>query len=623
MTGTLLNGGRYTIERFLAQGGMGSIYYGFDDRLDRPCILKEMLDNGSAVEKPQRVLQFRKEAEILAGLHHPNIVELWDYFEEQGRYFLVEEFVEGGDLDGLDKPLPEARVVEIAVQIADALAYLHKKSIVYRDLKPANVLLRRDGVAVLADFGIARIFDEQKRGNTTIFVSQGYAPPEQWRLETQTLPASDVYALAATLHELLTGRAPISWQEGNDLFTRLPPIRRERPDVSPAVASLIDRCLDFTIKARLPDGTAVLQHLRPVQQRWANALCSCGYQNEQGAVVCANCQRSLARVVASEAVSPGPFIWRVRPPFQRAWRTSLHEQTRGALLLWAGRLRVATEHGNLHELDLAGEVVRTVQIGAPSRSTPVPCARGIMLGTKDGLSIDGAWFHRGDEVFAQPLIQPEGVYAITHTGDVLALDHQGGPRWRVALKGDGIHPVQELGGDLLAATKDGTLRRLRRDGSTRWETVLGERMYGHPVVAASRVVVLSANGSLRLLDSETGTQEYQAPILDSTYASPSFNSDGWVLVSQTGVVVRLDRSLQEIWRHNLQSSVVAPACLGGPWAVIGDRRGQLHIFRLSDGHLEVSIATGSEWISPPIADGNALFGVTRDGAVHCYVGQGG
>lgn len=623
MAGTRLRDGRYTIERFLAQGGMGSIYQAVDNRLKRPCILKEMLDDGSAAEKPQRIAQFRKEAEILAGLHHSHVVELWDYFEEQDRYFLVEEFLEGGDLDGLDKPLSEPRVVEIAVQIAQALAYLHNENIVYRDLKPANVLLRRNGEAVLADFGIARIFDERKKGNTTVFVSKGYAPPEQYRSEIQTTPASDVYALAATLHELLTGRTPLSWQAGNDLLIRLPPLRGERPDVSPGLADLIDRCLNFKIDARLPNGTAVLQQLGPLRQRWANAKCSCGHQNELGAIACTNCQRPLTRVVAVDAISPGPFAWRVRPPFQQAWRSPLREQTRGTLLLESGRLRVATENGNLHELDLAGKGVRTVRLGAPSRSTPVPYAHGTLIGTKGGLAIEGAWLHRGDEIFAPPLIQPEGVYVITYSGQVLALNHQGKLRWKVALRGDGIHPVQEVGDDLLATTKDGIVRRLRRDGSTRWEIALGERLYGHPIVTSRQILALDAKGSLRLLDRETGAQHVQILILDGAYASPSFNADGWVLVSQSGVVVRLDSSLQEVWRHDLDSSVVAPPCLAGPWAVIGDRKGKLHILRLSDGHPEASLTTGSEWIAPPIADGNALFGVTYDGTVHCYIGQEG
>jgi outer membrane protein assembly factor BamB len=235
--------------------------------------------------------------------------------------------------------------------------------------------------------------------------------------------------------------------------------------------------------------------------------------------------------------------------------------------------------------------------------------------------VNGNWLLQGDEVFAPPLVQPEGIYVITYPGQVIGLNRQGAISWQRTLRGAGIHPVQQVSGDLLAATKDGTIRRFTRDGSTQWEISLGERLYGRPIVTSRQILALDAKGRLRLLDPETGAQQAQMLILEGSYAAPGFNTDGWVLVSQNGVVVRLDNSLQEVWRYDLNSSVVASPCLAGPWAVIGDRTGQLHVFRFSDGRKEASLDTGSEWIAPPIADGNALFGVTHDGTVHCYIGQ--
>jgi serine/threonine protein kinase len=207
---------RYVILEKIAQGGMGAVYKAQDRRLqNRVVAVKEMSESTVAPAERQRVLDcFKREAELLARLEHPNLVRVSDLFQEGDRHYMVMEFVAGQTLekmlDGRNEPFPEERVLLWAEQLCDLLSYLHNQQpkIVYRDMKPANVMVL-DGTDVvkLIDFGIARFFKPGKRRDTIEMGTDGYAPPEQYG-KSQTDERADVYALGAMLHRLLTLRDP-------------------------------------------------------------------------------------------------------------------------------------------------------------------------------------------------------------------------------------------------------------------------------------------------------------------------------------------------------------------------------------------------------------------------------
>ncbi len=201
---------RYRIIRQLGQGGFATIYRAEDLSLKSICALKENLDYW---DESQR--QFEREAQILAGLHHPNLPHVFDYFIQpaQGQY-LVMDYVEGYDLqdvlDRISQPLIEKKVLEWVDQICDALIYLHTQTppVIHRDIKPANIKVTPTNRAMLVDFGVAKIYDPDKR--TTMAaraVTPGYSPVEQYGHGT-TDARTDQYALAATLYNLLTGKRP-------------------------------------------------------------------------------------------------------------------------------------------------------------------------------------------------------------------------------------------------------------------------------------------------------------------------------------------------------------------------------------------------------------------------------
>jgi serine/threonine protein kinase len=216
VTGTLL-GRRYRVVRVVGTGGFGTIYKAQDIRFrsGRVVAVKEMSDVYlDAHEKTWALQSFRQEAELLAQLKHFNLPGVFDFFEENGKAYLVMEFIKGStlerELEITGGPIDEAVVMRWALQLCDVLHYLHTRqpSIIFRDLKPSNVMVTEEKQIKLIDFGIARIFKVQAETDTRTLGSRSYAAPEQYGAG-QSDARTDIYALGATLYKLLTGKTPL------------------------------------------------------------------------------------------------------------------------------------------------------------------------------------------------------------------------------------------------------------------------------------------------------------------------------------------------------------------------------------------------------------------------------
>ncbi len=246
--------GRYRILRRVGQGGMGAVYEAEDARLSgKQWAIKEMSDAAltDAAERVEALEAFQREALFLAALDHPNLPKVTDSFEAEGKHYLVMEFVDGQTLEelvaGAGRPLPPETVLGLGVDLCLVLDYLHSRQppIIFRDLKPANIMIGRDGVIKLIDFGIARLFTPGKSRDTTTLGTPGYAAPEQYG-KGQTDARSDLYALGATLHFLLTARDP-----ADDPFN-FPPVRRLNPAVSAELEAVVARAVATSAGERWP-----------------------------------------------------------------------------------------------------------------------------------------------------------------------------------------------------------------------------------------------------------------------------------------------------------------------------------------------------------------------------------
>jgi eukaryotic-like serine/threonine-protein kinase len=326
---------RYRIVRRVGGGGMGSVYEAIDTNLaGRRVAVKEMIEMfADETARAKAIEDFKRESELLARLEHPSIPTIYDYFFDQsrGRYYLVMKFIDGGDLADFQHKrggrVDELTVTQWAIQACDVLDYIHSQNppLIYRDLKPANLMLdARTSRVMLVDFGIARFVAPSQKGVTAVG-TMGYAPPELFSGKVE--PRSDIYSLGATMFHLLTGHDP----QDNPLlifdFTKNPKPRQLNPELSVRMEQMICRAVEHEVAARYASarefGRDLEEHLldlkagrainAPVMETQIGEIkavtgplqCpSCGSEVSHGDVFCAFCgaqliggQRTTARLI--------------------------------------------------------------------------------------------------------------------------------------------------------------------------------------------------------------------------------------------------------------------------------------------------------------------------------------
>jgi serine/threonine protein kinase len=276
--GTQLKGGLYSVGRVLGRGGFGITYLGGDLRQRYPVAIKEFFPfgarrRGTEVCPAARTVdefaaaraKFRDEAARLTWFRHPGIVAVFDCFEEHGTAYMVMELLRGRPLGTLlaeRGAFPEREAVEHIRRAGEPLGVVHRAGLLHRDIKPDNLMLQDNGRVALIDFGTARAFASGMASQMTAMVTHGYAPLEQYVPEARFGPYSDVYALAATLFQLVSGHMPppaLSRAGG----VELKPPHRLNPDISPRVSEAIMWGLEMRVDRRPQTVRAFTEVLRP------------------------------------------------------------------------------------------------------------------------------------------------------------------------------------------------------------------------------------------------------------------------------------------------------------------------------------------------------------------------
>src|ERR1700754_630303 len=229
LLGTTLNG-RYRLEARIGTGGMSSVYRAIDETLERPVAIKLM--NREIATDSDQLERFRREARAVAQLSHPHIVGVIDYGEDQGRPYIVLEYVEGETLKERIRRLgrlPVDEAIAYAIEIARALGAAHGRGIVHRDVKPQNVLIDGEGSAKVTDFGIARTLDQEGlTADGRVLGTTDYVSPEQ-ALGHDVDGQSDIYSLGIVLYEMLTGDVPFHGE--NQVSVAMKHVREDMPDL--------------------------------------------------------------------------------------------------------------------------------------------------------------------------------------------------------------------------------------------------------------------------------------------------------------------------------------------------------------------------------------------------------
>lgn len=270
--GTLTD--NYQIIKELGRGGMGTVYLANDRRLDRKVAVKllQLPANLTLEQKSEVISRFQKEAKAVAKLSHPNIVNIHDIGEENSQYFMVMEFLEGKSIGTIleqEKSLPIDECVDISIQMCRALDYIHKNSIVHRDIKPDNIIIGSDKIAKITDFGIAQNDTEQMRltQDGAILGSIMYISPEQLRNSKDVDSRADIFSYGVTFYQMLTGQLPFNGETVGEVVSKVlnenPELPRKiNPSIPPELEAIVMRAINKDKEKRYKSMEDMLKDLQ-------------------------------------------------------------------------------------------------------------------------------------------------------------------------------------------------------------------------------------------------------------------------------------------------------------------------------------------------------------------------
>jgi len=590
---------------------------------------------------------------LLATLSHPAIPRIYDYFSRNGLVYLVLEYIDGEDLERVlaDQKMPfqEVQILRWAIEICDVLAMLHDEKpdpIIFRDLKPSNIMLRTSGQIVLIDFGIARTIQGRQRG--TMIGTEGYAPPEQYRGIADA--RGDIYALGATLHHMATNadprlETPFTFGER--------PIRSLNPDISEELAAVIMKMIAYNPADRYQSVQHLRADLESVQQRQAAATFMASGMSPLHSIVPVTAPslehipvRHGTTVLSIPPAMPGaensraPGVER-RPTKKRAarrrreevlterllWATATGDEVRGSAVFDGQSFAIGSYDGQVYSLSAVdGHVRWKFRAGRGVVSRPAVSGESIVFGSEDYsiYAVDrttGAplWSYRsGMPVRSSPAIHETAVVVGSDDSWVYCLDLDTGKiNWRQRTWGPVRSSPVFAGGRVLVGCDDTYLYAMNeRTGRVEWRAACGGPIQSAPHWIDDRVVVTTRTGMVIAYAISGGEKlwqyDAQAPVLASARDVDGTVIFGAVDGALTGLSSE-DGSVRWLARHANQ--ITASALLAGPLGYVGTVDGDCLCFNSTTGDLNWRFQVGGSIVSTP-AYGNGIIVVgSTDGRI--------
>jgi eukaryotic-like serine/threonine-protein kinase len=610
--------GRYDIEQVLGIGGMSTVYKARDLRFTtvvRYCAIKEMPDTSPDPRTGQlRLANFEREANMLAALSHPGIPKIYDFFSSHGRVYLVLEYIDGKDLESqLEQrkaAMQEDEVVKWAVQICDVLEYLHGQQpqpVIFRDLKPSNIIVNSEGKVTLIDFGIAKVFQSDKRG--TMIGTEGYAPPEQYRGLAE--PRGDIYALGATMHHLLTNfdprtQTPFTFHER--------PIRRYNSRVSEYIESVILRCVEYDIDRRWPNGPALRMALMQssifdskLKRRNSGPL----GEEEASSLLGPSAVPSLSSSMSGTLTDLSAAMQGNGAPSGLLATPPLFPSVPLAAPMVVSSPLVAPAHAPITSVGSEGaQVLWTFTADDEIRASPL-CERGVVffgsydthlyaLNSKSGDFLWKAGTKAG--ICSSAVLSGDNVYVGSEDNYVYAFDaRRGTPVWTYRT-GAPVRSSPKVYKDILyVGSDDQSIYALQSEtGQVAWKYRTWNAVRSSAAFAKGLAFVGSSDGNLYALDVLNGTLKWKLHTLGAIISTP-------LVVRNTVIVGSMDNYIYAVdadtgytsWRYECQRPVSSSPSVAGERVVVGSSDGYLYCLDSHSGRQIWSFDSGSQITCSP------------------------
>jgi eukaryotic-like serine/threonine-protein kinase len=580
-SGTTLTG-RYLIQEVIGVGGMGSVYRARDlhfPNVVKLVAVKEMINMApDPLVRATIVQNFEREANILATLNHRSIPRIYDYFSEESRSYLVLEFVNGKDLEALINDtsgfLAEDDVLVWAIELCDVLSFLHNHKpdpIIFRDMKPSNVMVNPEGHIILVDFGIAKPFQSGQKG--TMIGTEGYSPPEQYRGEAT--PLADLYSLGATLHHTLTRRDPRL--EPPFTFGERP-LRKINPAVSPELEAIVSTALQYNPEDRFPNAEAMKDALMAVARKTGalNRLNAPAVSTVRGSGI-----KPLWSFKCEDEVRGGPTLYNNllfvgcydnnlyalnAATGEFAWKYPTDAGIVSRPAPYDGNIYFGSEDHRLHVVSArSGKVVWTYFSAGPIRSSPRIAEGHVFIGSDDhhlhAVNVNtgrASWkFETTAPVRSTPFVTNEFVYVGNEAGDFYCVDFGGELKWRFKAKRSITSSAWVADGMVFFGSLDGTLYALdSRGGWNVWRFRLGKGSIVSPCLADGMVFTGAADGYLYAVEARTAKEVWRFHTDHQVSGSPVVYNDALYCGSVDGNLYCLEyRTGRLRWKFETEGPV--------------------------------------------------------------------
>ncbi len=608
---------RYRILGILGLGGMGAVYQARDmhfPNVSKLVAVKEMINMATDPQLREQMLRnFEREAEILATLSHPAIPQIYDTFSFGDRAYLVLEFIQGRDLEALmnstDKFLPVDQVRQWAIEICDVLSYLHNhepEPIVFRDMKPSNVMIDHHRRVKLIDFGIAKTFQMGQPG--TMIGTEGYSPPEQYKGVSS--PAADIYALGATLHHLLTRRDPRL--EPPFSFDQRP-IEQYNSHVPSDLAAVVMRALTYNPEERYASAETMKQSLEATLPGGVAPI-----QVQTEGSVAAPPQRAGSR--PSGAAAPAPAIAGSGDQVLPIWAFKVEDAVRSTPIVHGGVLYVGSYDNNLWALDAKeGTLLWKFATAGGIGSSPAYGGGVVYVGSSDQAlyAVDARtgrrrWsFKTEGKIYTTPCVALGLVFFGSDDGKLYALKpgpSQAKEMWNCNMMSP-IRSSPTVEDDLvLFGTDAGELVCLDVSGEGVWRFQTRRRIMTTPLMQDNVVYIGSDDWYTYAVDVSQGYPIWRFRTRGPVVSSPAYTHGKVYFGSADGFFYAVEAlGGHEAWKYEIGAQITSSPKTHREVVYVGAVDGCLYCLHADTGDLLWRFNSGGAIISSPCIDGNIVY----------------
>lgn len=617
---------RYRILGIIGMGGMGAVYQARDlhfPTVPKLVAVKEMINMAQDQHLRESTMRnFERESEILATLSHPAIPQIYDFFSFGDRAYLVMEFIQGKDLEAIlnstDSFLPVGQVRQWAIEICDVLSYLHHhqpEPIVFRDMKPSNVMIDHHRRVRLIDFGIAKTFQMGQPG--TMIGTDGYAAPEQYK--GLASPAADIYALGASIHHLLTRRDP-----------RLEPpfsfhkrsIREINPNVPEALAGVIMRALNYNPEDRYASAEAMKQSLIAAGPEDSSLAVAAPRQTPPGLSAPQPAPESapISDRLPQTPPYPAPELVRSGSDITPLWAFQVEDAVRSSPLVHEGIVYVGAYDNNLWALDShEGSLLWKFATDAGIGASPATLGGMVFITSSDMAlhAVDARtgvrqWLFRTDgKLFSSPVAANGLVFFGSDDGKLYAIRPRA-TAGREVWSYNAMTPIRSTpcvtDSHVYFGTDTGEFYCIDLSGEMRWRFETRRRVMSSPTIQDGLVFVGSDDWYFYALDADQGYPVWRYRTRGPIVSSPAVDARCVYFGSADGAIYALDvKSGREVWKVEVGEPVTSSPFVYGDAVYVGAVDGALYCLHTQSGEILWRFQSNGPIISSPRVEDDTVY----------------